>query len=141
MGSLLLHRENILKKKESKDIQKLHEHIIAVADAATSNNLRLEFKYDASNKRILAVSRNALARLVPCAYAYRMTGDAKYLRKAEQDLLDVCSFESWNPKHYLDVAEMSAAVSMSYDWLYSDLKQSTKTATQVNDIKNLILKK
>ena len=119
--------KNIVRKKESDDLLKLHGHIMALADVAAELPIKLEFKFDASNKRILAVSRSALSRLVPCAYAYRMTGDAKYLRKAEQDLLDVCAFESWNPKHYLDVAEMAAAVSMSYDWLYHDLKTSTKS--------------
>ena len=118
--------KNIIRKKESDDLLKLHDHIMALADVAVELPIKLEFKLDASNKRMLSVSRSALARLVPCAYAYRMTGEAKYLRKAEQDLLDVCAFKSWNPKHYLDVAEMAAAVSMSYDWLYYDLKTSTK---------------
>ena len=118
--------KKMLKSGENEDVYMLHEHLIKVADAAVSNPTRLEFKKDASNKRILQVSRNALARITPCAYAYKVTGNKKYLQKAEQDILDVCSFDSWNPKHYLDVAEMSAAVSLGYDWLYNDLKTSTK---------------
>ena len=130
--------KNVIKKKESDDLLKLHDHIMALADVAAELPLKLEFKLDASNKRMLSVSRSALARLVPCAYAYRMTAEAKYLRKAEQDLLDVCAFKSWNPKHYLDVAEMSAAVSMAYDWLYYDLKASTK-AVVVKALKEFAL--
>ena len=118
--------KKILSKSKSGDIQKLHAHAIAAADEAVADTTKLVFKKDASNKRILGVSRKSLSRLIPCAYAYVMTGDGKYLQKAEKDLLDVCSFESWNPKHYLDVAEMAAGVSMAYDWLFYDLPSSTK---------------
>jgi hypothetical protein len=118
--------KKILAKSNSGDIQKLHAHAIAAADEAIADTTKLVFKKDASNKRILGVSRKSLSRLIPCAYAYVMTGDGKYLQKAEKDLLDVCAFESWNPKHYLDVAEMAAGVSMAYDWLFYDLPSSTK---------------
>ncbi len=118
--------EDIVAKGENKDICMLHQHVIAVADRAVKSKKPLEFKKDASGKRILTVSRDALGRLASCAYAYRLTGDKKYLKKAEEDLLAVCSFESWNPRHYLDVAEMSAGVAMAYDWLYQDLKKSTR---------------
>ena len=107
---------------------KLHSHLMKVADESLADESKLEFQLDESNKRILDVSRNALARLVSCAYAYRMTGLTKYSDKASQDLMDVCSFSSWNPSHYLDVAEMSAAVSIAYDWLYDVLSESVKTS-------------
>lgn len=118
--------ENILDKGENQDIVQLNGHVIKVADNAVKSKKKLEFKKDASNKRILTVSRNALARITSCAYAYKVTGDKKYLQKAEQDILDVCSFESWNPRHYLDVAEMATGVALAYDWLYYDLKKTTK---------------
>ena len=118
--------EKIISDDKNKDIVQLHNHVIKVADNAVKNKSKLEFKKDASNKRILQVSRSALARITPCAYAYKLTGEKKYLQKAEQDILDVCSFESWNPRHYLDVAEMAAGVALAYDWLYSDLKKTTK---------------
>lgn len=107
---------------------KLHSHLMKVADESLADESKLEFQLDESNKRILDVSRKALGRLVSCAYAYRMTGLTKYSDKASQDLMDVCSFSSWNPSHYLDVAEMATAVSIAYDWLYDVLSESVKTS-------------
>ena len=35
-------------------------------------------------------------------------------------------FEDWNPTHFLDVAEMSLAVSLGYDLLYSYLSEAER---------------
>ena len=35
-------------------------------------------------------------------------------------MLEVSSFTDWYPKHFLDVAEMTTALALSYDWLYHD---------------------
>ena len=117
-----------LKKKVNgtDPLGRLHNCVMTLADQAVSSTERLEFELDASNTRLLAVSREALSRLVSCAYAYRITGEDKYLQKAVQDIQDVCSFDSWNPSHYLDVAEMATAVAIAYDWLYAELSESVK---------------
>lgn len=79
-------------------------------------------------KRMLDVSRKAEERLLACAYAYKTTGDTRYLTQAEHDIQTVCRFDSWNAKqHFLDVGEMAAGVGVAYDWLYSDLSAETKT--------------
>ena len=119
-------------------VGKLHDHIIRIADETVADTKTLAFTLDASGKRILDVSRDALARLSSCAYAYRMTGQAKYLDKAVRDLSDVCGFSSWNPSHYLDVAEMATAVSIAYDWLYDSLSSSLRTKV-VNVLKDYAL--
>jgi len=36
-------------------------------------------------------------------------------------MLTAAAFPDWNPAHFLDVAEMSFAVAIGYDWLYSQL--------------------
>ena len=108
-------------------LSKLHSHMIRVADEAVANQAELKYVLDASNKRILDVSRDALARLVPCAYAYRLTEQTKYLQAAVRDLTSVCSFKDWHPDHYLDVAEMATAVALAYDWLYNELDASVKS--------------
>ena len=33
----------------------------------------------------------------------------------------VAAFPDWNPSHFLDVAEMTNALAIGYDWLYDDL--------------------
>lgn len=77
-------------------------------------------------KRLLDKSREALRRLFFLSYAWRTTKDVKYLRRAEMELLCICRFSDWNPSHFLDVAEMTLGVSIAYDWLYSELSESTK---------------
>lgn len=103
----------------------LHEACMAYADATLTAG-PVVYEKDASGRRILSKSRAALGRIFSCAYAWRFTGDGRYLRHAEQDILDVCAFPDWNPTHFLDVGEMAAAVGLGYDWLYQGLKRSTR---------------
>ena len=104
-------------------VGQLHGHLMAVADASVANSERFEAVIDKKGKY---VARRALARLISCSYAYRMTGQKQYRDKAFQDLDDVCSFEDWGPKSFLDVSEMAAAVSIAYDWLYDGLSKPMK---------------
>lgn len=78
-------------------------------------------------KRLLDKSRECLRRVFLLSYAYRTTGDSKYLARAEKELLAVAAFEDWNPTHFLDVAEMTMAVAIGYDWLYDQLSGPTRT--------------
>ena len=108
-------------------LARMHTECMVVADAWGMASADLAFQLDASGKRILTVAREALLRIFSCAYAYRVTGDSKYLEHAEHDLNTVCGFESWNARrHFLDVAELSVAVGLGYDWLYGDLKPETR---------------
>jgi hypothetical protein len=78
--------------------------------------------------RLLSVSRDCLGRIYALALAYRWTGDEKYAAKAKENLLQVCTFQDWNPSHFLDTAEMSHAVGIGYDWLYGYLDEQTRSA-------------
>lgn len=77
-------------------------------------------------RRLLDVSRETLRRVLLLGYAYRMTGDSRYAQRAEQELLTVSAFSDWNPSHYLDVAEMTTAVAVGYDWLFDRMSDATK---------------
>src|SRR5262245_47047836 len=77
-------------------------------------------------KRLLAVSRECLSRVMHLSLAWRMTGDAKYLNRARDEMLNVCRFENWNPSHFLDVAEMTTALAIGYDWLYDGLNEADR---------------
>lgn len=77
-------------------------------------------------KRLLAISRIALKRIFYLSYAYRMTGDEKFARRAEQEMLAVSRFSDWNPTHFLDVGEMVMALAIGYDWLYDQLQPETR---------------
>lgn len=80
-----------------------------------------------TGRRLLDKSREALRRIFYLSYAYRMTSDSKYLERAEKEMLAVSAFSDWNPSHFLDVAEMTMAVSIGYDWLFNELSEKTRT--------------
>ncbi|TFH21564.1 MAG: hypothetical protein E4H10_15155, partial [Bacteroidia bacterium] len=67
-------------------------------------------------RRLLGVSREAVRRLSTLALAYRFERDERYLTRLEEELKAVCSFNDWNPSHFLDVAEMAAGVALALDW-------------------------
>jgi hypothetical protein len=86
--------------------------------------------------RLLSVSRECLRRIYALALAYRWTGEEKYAGKAVDNMLSVCAFNDWNPSHFLDVAEMSHAVGLGYDWLYSYMDTETQEKIKAGLIKN-----
>lgn len=77
-------------------------------------------------RRLLDKSREALRRIFYLSYASRMTGEDKYFRRCEKEMLVISNFSDWNPSHFLDVAEMTMAVSIGYDWLYPKLSAESK---------------
>lgn len=79
-----------------------------------------------NTKDILPISREQVYRMVNLALAYRLSGDKRFAEKAEKELVHVCNFPDWDPIHYLDVAEMTTAVAIGYDWLYDVLAPSTR---------------
>lgn len=83
-------------------------------------------KYEKIGKRLLDISRECLRRVFYLSYSYRMTGDEKYAKRAENEMLAVCSFADWNPTHFLDVAEMTMGIAIGYDWTYNYLSPSSR---------------
>jgi hypothetical protein len=71
--------------------------------------------------RLLDQSRRALDRVYTLAMVYKLSGDRVYLDRAVQEMRAAAAFADWNPSHFLDVAEMTHAFAIGYDWLYSDL--------------------
>lgn len=107
----------------SVELKGLHDHIVARSESILALP---DLEYVLTGRRLLSVSNQALYRIFYCAYAYWMTGDDRFLVKAERDMNTVCRFPGWNPDHYLDVAEMATAVAIGYDWLYNELQESTR---------------
>lgn len=77
-------------------------------------------------RRLLQVSREGLRRIFFLSYAWRTTGKKKYFSRCEEEMLAVCRFNNWNPDHFLDVAEMTMAIAIGYDWLYNELSEKSK---------------
>lgn len=81
-----------------------------------------------TGRRLLSVSRDCIHRIFYLSYAYRMTGDERFLRRGEKEMLAVSGFSDWNPSHFLDVAEMTIGMAIGYDWLYNELPESSRVA-------------
>ena len=72
-------------------------------------------------KRMLGVSRRCLHRVTRLAFLYRITGQKRYAERARKEMLAAAQFKNWNPSHFLDVAEITAALAIGYDWLHGAL--------------------
>ena len=79
-----------------------------------------------TGKRMLSVSRDMLYRMNILGIVYSIDKDPNILKRINEELLAVCNFSDWHPSHYLDVAEMSMAVSLALDWTYNDLPSLTR---------------
>jgi hypothetical protein len=77
-------------------------------------------------RRLLGQSRRCVQRVLTLAMAYHLTGDVLYAQRAEREMLAVAGFRDWNPSHFLDVAEMTFALAIGYDWLYGQLGESAR---------------
>lgn len=106
--------------KTTPQLQNLQDALIAQADEIVSGDMLTQDEVS------LGFSRTWLNRLFAISMAYRQTGDRKYSDKVEESLLYLCSFETWHPIHYLDVAEMTSAVAVAYDWCYDALSEETR---------------
>jgi hypothetical protein len=79
-----------------------------------------------TGRRLLGVSRRCLDRVIHLSAAYRFSRDRRYLERAQQEMLAASGFSDWNPSHFLDVAEMTTALAIGYDWLYPDLSDASR---------------
>jgi len=97
-----------------------------VLTQANADALKTPILHVLIGPRLLDKSRECLSRVYNLAFSYRWTGNAKYRDAAISNMKTVCAFADWNPSHFLDVAEMTHAVAIGYDWLYNDMDQPTR---------------
>lgn len=110
------------------NLKALHDCIINYADKTLTAK---DLVYEVKGKRLLDVSTEAANRIISCSYAWRLTGETKYLDKAKKDLQTVCAFKDWNSAtHFLDGAEMAHGVGIGYDWLYNELDDATRQSAE-----------
>lgn len=89
--------------------------------------------------RLLAVSREMLARMGVLGMLYRIEKSPEILARIDSELQAVCRFADWNPQHYLDVAEMSMAVALAVDWVGPYLPVETLKLAKTSLIEKGIL--
>lgn len=121
--------------QKDKGMMKLHNYVIDFANSILTVPCNERVK---TGIRLLKVSRKNIKYMLYLSYAYRMTGDEKYAKRAKDELVKMSTFSDWNPSHYLDVAEMGLAAAIGYDWLYDYLDNETKALVEKALIEKII---
>lgn len=136
---LFTSNEEIQVRKLIKENQEAQELARFLKNRADSLITLAQIPYEMNRYgNMLYTSRAYVERLGILALAYRLYGEKMYLNAAEQTLQWVCNYPDWDPKHYLDTAEMTTAVAIAYDWLYTTLPASTKKLVKKSIYKNAI---
>jgi hypothetical protein len=78
--------------------------------------------------RLLSTSRRVLLRVQTLALLARITGDTNYTARTWRELEAAAAFPDWNPRHFLDTAEMTHAFAIGYDWLYHEWPAASRDA-------------
>jgi hypothetical protein len=68
--------------------------------------------------RLLSVSRRVVDRVYTLALLFHLEADPAFARRAWRELEAAAAFPDWNPRHFLDTAEMTHAFAIGYDWLF-----------------------
>lgn len=119
---LLIDAEGLVALRESIKGDPLREKIAEVV--VHQAELLLEsapIERKLKGRRLLGQSRRCIQRVLALSMAYHLTGEMKYVRRCEEELLAVARFKDWNPSHFLDVGEMTFGLAIGYDWLYEEL--------------------
>ena len=90
----------------------------------------------AKHSEALASSRLALKHITTLAGMYRLTGDEKYAVRCKQEMLEIAAWNEWGSTNFLCVAEMTAAMSIGYDWLYEHLSADERNILRQAIVKN-----
>ena len=128
---LILSKENdkLLREKLKTDpvVQNIYKTIKFNAEVVLKKDLiTLDIPEDPnSQKNQLGISRDFLFRINMLAMVYHVEKDKKMLNRLNDEVVAACNFPSWNPKHFLDVGEMSLAIALAIDWSAGDLPKST----------------
>lgn len=104
-------------------LKTLYASVEKEADALLKDSKTVE--YVLVGPRLLSQSRNCLKRVLVLGTVYRLTKDSekrtKCFERAMAEIHAAAAFPDWNPSHFLDTAEMTAAFAIAYDWFYADL--------------------
>ena len=112
----------ILKLKSDPVVQNLYKAIQLSAEKIQKKPLLVR---KLEGRRLLGVSREMLLRVNMLGMVYRIEKSPVILKRINEEVIAVCNFQDWNPSHFLDVAEMSMAVSLALDWTAGKLPKST----------------
>jgi hypothetical protein len=99
--------------------------------------LRIEpITRELQGRRLLETSRRCVKRVLVLSTAFHLTGDARFAKRCQTEMVTAADFKDWNPSHFLDVGEMTLALAIGYDWLFDQLDPSAR-----EKIRDAIVKK
>lgn len=95
----------------------VYDKMIAYANEIVYNAQVSEYTYDDSI-RTLNTANEVKNRFLYLGYAYRMTGEHKYLNRAYAEVEALLEFPDYNPCHIIDTGTYAFAAAIAYDWFY-----------------------
>ena len=113
--------EATLKQRLAADPLQANMQAAALAEAANVLKARTCRYEIPDGKRLLAESRLAVHNVLFTGWAWRCGAGDAFRARLIAELDAACALKDWNPKHFLDTAEMATAVATGYDWLYPTL--------------------
>lgn len=81
-----------------------------------------------SGYSLLDTSRDLASRVKAYGMAYKITNDEQWAQLAWRQIEICMNFKDWNPRHFLDTAEMAFGFAVGYDWFYDWLNDEQKLA-------------
>ena len=119
--------------RKDRFLQELIESLLRQANQMLSQPT---VRYEVIGPRLLSQSRDCLSKVMCLSMAYRLSGELKFAKRAVAEMRAAADFPDWNPGHFLDVAELCAALAIGYDWLFDTLSGDEK-----NLIKTALIEK
>ncbi|MDR1281177.1 MAG: heparinase II/III-family protein [Opitutaceae bacterium] len=137
---LLLSDARLALIREREKTDPLMAELLSKIRAAARENLTLppNTYREPGDRNMLNQARAAASRIITSAFTYRLDGDSRHRDAARRDLLNVCGFPDWNPRHFLDVTEMGFGVALGYSWLREDLSGEEGAIIRTALVRNLL---
>lgn len=113
--------KNIQKAVRTNSFVKYQFQSLLVEGNSLLNKAPYNYTLGGAEHTLLFTSRRMEERIITLAGLYLITERPEFALRAKQEMLAAVSFPDWYPQHFLDTAEMTAALGIGYDWLYSTL--------------------
>ncbi|MBA5204248.1 DUF4962 domain-containing protein [Pectobacterium aroidearum] len=124
--------------KSDEEMKKLVDDVIRRAEGSLNEPvIHYKLTGNDASPSLLDTSRKAIKIILDNAFSWKITGDARFAKKAKETVLAVSDFPDWNAQsRFLDAGEMMFAVAIGYDWLYDQL-----SAEEEKQIREALLEK
>ncbi|UUE45398.1 DUF4962 domain-containing protein [Pectobacterium aroidearum] len=124
--------------KNDEEMKKLVDEVIRRAEGSLNEPvIHYKLTGNDASPSLLDTSRKAIKIILDNAFSWKITGDARFAKKAKETVLAVSDFPDWNAQsRFLDAGEMMFAVAIGYDWLYDQF-----SAEEEKQIREALLEK